>query len=123
MVSAQLAGTRPDLVRRAFLEDPPVWFDRLRFLAETWLRFDPDAITPLLDGSGFDGFDRTRPITCPVRLLRADPAMASFRPGDEAPFLATHPRAAVALVEASHLIHMEHPERFLTEVQAFLADE
>ena len=84
--------------------------------------FDPDAIPPALEGSFLDGFDRTRPIHCPVHALRADPARDSrFFAEHEAPFLATHPRATVELVEgAGHLIHIEQTERFLTSALGFL---
>jgi len=182
LVSAQVAADRPELVRRAFFEDAPVYwttevwmeavrngeFDQFQLLAQLlrvhhdqqgtveqladligmmpvplgagtiaeWLGvegtlayarclqgFDPDAIPPALEGSFLDGFDRTRPIHCPVHALRADPARdARFFAEHEAPFLATHPQATVELVEgAGHLIHIEQTERFLTSVLAFLA--
>lgn len=92
--------------------------------ALTWSQFDPEAFTPAIDGSLFDAYrvDVDAPVEVPVRLLRAERELgAAFFPEHTEPFLARHARASVELVAgASHLIHDEQPERFITEVTTFL---
>jgi len=157
MVAAQVAGTRPDLVRCVFFEDPPLPFTprgwaRLREsaqgaqyrlveqvlrshherggsaedLAATMApllearglppefaavvhRVDPNIFTRMFEADYLDGYDRDRPIPCPVHLLRADPDRGpSFPPKHEARFLATHPRATVEVTYGcGHGIHQE----------------
>jgi pimeloyl-ACP methyl ester carboxylesterase len=181
LVAAHVAGTRPELVRAAFFEDPPLYWtppywdermatdfsaafrlleqllrnvheqgtspealgaalaplpftsdgrtieqlvgaDAVTLFASVLHKLDPDTIRAGLGGGVLDGYDRSRPMRCPVHVLRADPdCQPSFPAEHEAPFLATHPQATCEVVEGTgHLIHMEQPERFLTALRAFV---
>ena len=59
-----------------------------------------------IDGSTWDGYDPLAPISCPVTVLRADPAVgAVFRPENEAARSAV-PAAEVVLAPGqAHGIH------------------
>jgi pimeloyl-ACP methyl ester carboxylesterase len=182
LVAANVAGAHPEHVRRAFLEDPPLYMgdketfgttvfamffpmaqqamrdvrDRAAPLAEVeamvaaipamtgdgsmadllgpdkthrmalalW-RFDPEAFTPAIDGTLFDGHDVGQRIEVPIRLLRAERDLgAAFFAEHEEHFVKTHPYATVGLVEgATHAIHDDHFDVFVAELEAFLGDE
>ena len=179
VVAAEVIGRRPDLVRAALLEDPPLFladqaeFDAspFAFVFEMMLTqfremkdrdapledyvgmatampalngagsmgdvlgpdgarrsgqatkdFDPDALADAISGRGLGRFDAARPLTVPVHVLRADPAIfAAFRAEDEAPFLATNLHATVEVVPgASHLIHDEQPALVLARIRSLI---
>ncbi|MCU1352448.1 MAG: alpha/beta hydrolase fold protein, partial [Acidimicrobiales bacterium] len=179
VVAAEVIGRRPDLVRAALLEDPPLYLgDKATFDASPlaavfglmlaqframrdrgasldeyvagtaavpalngagtlgdvlgpegtrrWAQatkdFDPEALADAISGTGLRAHDPTRPLTVPVHVLRAEPALfAAFRPDDEAAFLATNPHATVELVPAaSHLIHDEQPALVLERIRALV---
>jgi pimeloyl-ACP methyl ester carboxylesterase len=91
--------------------------------AHAMASLDPEVFTPALDGTGLVGAAPELPLGCPALVLRADPGLAAaFTAEDAAAFLATNPSAEVTLIDgASHLVHDEQPDRFLKEVEAFLA--
>jgi pimeloyl-ACP methyl ester carboxylesterase len=93
-----------------------------RAQARAMASLDPEIYTPAIDRSGLAGADPSTPLPCPVRVVRADPALgAAFTPEDESRFLVTNPHATVDVVEgASHLIHDEQPDRFASDLLAFL---
>jgi pimeloyl-ACP methyl ester carboxylesterase len=95
-----------------------------RAQAQAMAALDPEIYTAALDGTGLASAAPETPLSCPTRLLRADPALgAAFSAADETRFLATNPHAAVTeIAGASHLIHDEQPERFVAEVRALLDD-
>ena len=83
---------------------------------------DPQVFTAAIDGTGLASAAPETPLSCPIRLLRADPALGpAFTAEHEARFRATNPHAVVTeITGASHLIHDEQPERVLSEVRALL---
>lgn len=88
------------------------------------LALDPDFFTTK---DRLAAYDKERPITCPVFMLRADPAfgpppMGGVFPAEaEESFLATHPKATVEFVEgAGHGIHGQMPDLFVERLEAFL---
>jgi pimeloyl-ACP methyl ester carboxylesterase len=96
--------------------------DGTRAQARAMAGLDPQIYTAALDGTGLAGAAPETPLACPIRLLRADPALGpAFTAEHEARFRATNPHAVVTEIEgASHLIHDEQPGRFLSEVRALL---
>jgi pimeloyl-ACP methyl ester carboxylesterase len=180
VVAAHVAATRPDLVRGAFLEDPPLFlvadpgaFDSSVYalifpwmqmivreaqatddpeaalraavrsapamsgqgtLADSlgpdgtdrtvygWLHFDPDVFDQVLDGTALGGYDPDAAISCPVTLVRADPAMGgAFNAEHEERFTRMAPSTEYIFAEGcSHQIHTERPEWFAERVLEFL---
>jgi pimeloyl-ACP methyl ester carboxylesterase len=88
--------------------------------ARAMARLDPEIFTPAIDGRALATPLIDAPITCPVRVLRADSAMgAAFTAADEVRFLTVNPTATVVCIAgASHAIHDEEPERFTAELLA-----
>jgi pimeloyl-ACP methyl ester carboxylesterase len=86
--------------------------------ARAMASLDPEIFTPAIDGAALATPLIDAPISCPARVLRADPACgAAFTAADEARFRKVNPGASVVLVEgASHAIHDEEPERFTAEL-------
>jgi pimeloyl-ACP methyl ester carboxylesterase len=95
-----------------------------RAQARAMAALDPEVFTAAIDGTGLAGAAPETPLSCPIRLLRSDPARGSaFTAEHEARFRRTNPHAVVTEIEgASHLIHDEQPERVLSEVRALLDD-
>jgi pimeloyl-ACP methyl ester carboxylesterase len=181
VIAAHLAAVRPDLVRGALLEDPPLFFgdptemgtspfpalfgvlrqvlgelrgrgapveeyaalvkatpsfngvgtladvlgpEGTEAQARAMASLDPEVFTPAIEGMALAGAPATERLDCPVRVLRADPDLGpAFSAGHEKRFLAANPHATVEEYEgASHLLHGEMADRFLADVQAFLAD-
>lgn len=93
-----------------------------RAQARAMADLDPQIYTAAIDGTGLAGAAPDTRLSCPIRLLRADPALGpAFTTEDEARFRTTNPHAVVTEVEgAGHLIHDEQPERVLSEVHALL---
>ena len=93
-----------------------------RAKARAMARLDPQIYTAAIDGTGLAGAAPEATLSCPIRVLRADPALGpAFTPEDERRFRHTNPHAVVTEVEgASHLIHDEQPERVLSEVRALV---
>ncbi len=98
--------------------------ERTRALALGLARLDPDVFLPALDGTGLRGVRRDVAVACPVLVLRADPAFSpAFSEAHAASFQAVNPHATVKMVPgASHLLHDEQPDRFLTELESFLVE-
>lgn len=94
----------------------------LRAAAAGYAALDPEVLTPAIEATALAAARPDRPLACPVRVLRADPALgAAFTAEHDARFLATNPHAAVTMVGgASHLVHDEQPDRFLAELVEFL---
>lgn len=94
-----------------------------RAQARAMAGLDPEIFTPAVDGSALAGAAPGVPLPCSTLVLRADPALgAAFTTEDAERFLATNPGATVVTFEgAGHLVHDEQPERFLREVEGFLA--
>jgi len=97
---------------------------RTRAQARAMAGLDPQIYTAAIDGTGLAAAAPETRLPCPIRLLRADPALgAAFSAEDETRFRATNPHAIVTEVEgAGHLIHDEQPARVLSEVRALLDD-
>jgi pimeloyl-ACP methyl ester carboxylesterase len=93
-----------------------------RAQARAMARLDPQIYTAAIDGTGLAGAAPEARLSCPIRLLRADPALGpAFTAEDEVRFREANPHAVVTEVQgASHLIHDEQPERVLSEVRALL---
>jgi pimeloyl-ACP methyl ester carboxylesterase len=93
-----------------------------RAQARAMARLDPQIYTAAIDGTGLAGAAPEATLSCPIRVLRADPALGpAFTAEDEVRFRHTNPHAGVTEVEgASHLIHDEQPERVLSEVRALV---
>jgi pimeloyl-ACP methyl ester carboxylesterase len=93
-----------------------------RAQARAMAGLDPEIFTAAIDGTGLAGAAPEKPLSCPIRLLRADPGLGpAFTAEHEARFRATNPHAVVTEVEgAGHLIHDEQPERVLSELRALL---
>jgi pimeloyl-ACP methyl ester carboxylesterase len=93
-----------------------------RAQARAMAHLDPEVYSAAIDGTGLAGAAPGTPLSCPIRVLRADPALGpAFTAEHEVRFRATNPHAVVREIEgASHLIHDEQPERFLSEVCALL---
>jgi pimeloyl-ACP methyl ester carboxylesterase len=90
-----------------------------RAQAEAWRRLDPEVFTPAIDGGALAGAEPEVPISCPIRLLRADPALGpAFAPAHEERYVAANPHAVVEEVTgASHAIHDEQPGRMLAAIE------
>jgi pimeloyl-ACP methyl ester carboxylesterase len=75
-----------------------------------------------LDGSGLVGAQPDAALSCPILVLRADPAFGpAFTAEHEARFRSANPHADVEVIHgASHFIHDEQPERFLLKLHRFL---
>lgn len=95
-----------------------------RARAQALASLDPGVFLAALDGSGLAGAEPDAAIGCPVRVLRADPALgAAFTSAHESRFLAANPDAHVVTIGgASHFIHDEQPDRFLEEFESLLAE-
>ncbi len=91
-------------------------------MAEEQLQLDPEIFTPQIEGTAFHGLEPTRPVSCPVTVLRADPGkMAVFTADDERRFRAVNPQATVHVVTgAGHVIPADAPEEFTARLTAFL---
>ena len=100
--------------------------ERVESRAEALLRFDPRAMDAAISGETWEGYDPVASMSCPVTLLRADPAVgAVFRPEDVGPFQAAVPQAEVIMVPGqAHGIHEdpEGREPYLDAIDRFLAD-
>jgi pimeloyl-ACP methyl ester carboxylesterase len=85
-------------------------------------RIDPDVFLPALDRTGLEGARPDDPVSCPVYVIRADPSLgALFTADDEKRFRAANPRAELTVVlDATHLVHQEQPERFASHLDAWL---
>jgi len=113
-IADQIASIRPD--RDA------AW---LRWRARAISLMDPETLTMLYDGPGHEGYDLAAllpGITCPVLLLRADPAESPAVTDDDEAAL----RAAVKDVSVvrfpgvGHTIEASAPDRYLRVVSDFL---
>jgi pimeloyl-ACP methyl ester carboxylesterase len=107
------AGTMADLLGE----------EGTRAQARAMAGLDPDIFTPALDGSALAGVDGDVPLGVPAIVLRADDANgAAFSADDATRFVAANPAARVVLFEGSgHAVHDQFPDRFLAEVEGFLA--
>lgn len=111
----------PSRRRRVATTDVPD-AEGIHLRAVEFARIDPDVFLPALDGTGLMGARPDVPLSCPVLVIRADPSLgASFTAENEQRFRTTNPAAEVTVVlGASHLVHEEEPERFASELDAFL---
>ena len=116
-----MIGSAPAMNGKGTLRDA-FGDEGVRAQARALAGLDPEVFTSAIDRSALQGAEPSRPISCPVVVLRADPALsAAFTPQDEARFLETNPHASVEMVAgASHAIHDEQPERFCAELFAFV---
>jgi pimeloyl-ACP methyl ester carboxylesterase len=111
-------------IAKTFTEtgSPPMTIGGLHAIATAWLRFDPAAFDPAIDGSLFEGFDPARPISCPAHVVRADPGLGpAFFERDEKPMREVAPGVTFTVVEgASHTIHHERPVMIARDLRSFL---
>ena len=98
---------------------------QLRSHAEALRAMDPEAWTTAIDGSLFHALDPDRPITCPLRVLQADPELGpAFLPGDGDRLTRSSPDATVRLFSGvGHGIHTtkEFDRVFLDDLEGFLS--
>ncbi len=82
--------------------------ERLESRVEALLQCDPAAIEATFDGTLWQGFDPDAPISCPVRLLAADPSLdAMFLPRHFDSYMAAVPHAQIVAVDgAAHSIRL-----------------
>jgi pimeloyl-ACP methyl ester carboxylesterase len=113
-IAEQLATIRPD--RDA------AW---LRWRARAISLMDPETLTMLYDGPGHEGYDLATflpAISCPVLLLRADPAESpAVTDEDEAALrAAVKDVSVVRFPGVGHTIEASAPDRYLRVVSDFL---
>ncbi len=92
--------------------------------AEALTRWDPSTMQAAVDGIVWRGFDPEAAVSCPITILRADPAMnAVFKPDHAPRVLAANPHANIVFVPgAAHNIHTGPTKAtYLAELDAFLA--
>ena len=91
-------------------------------IARSLSTLDPETFTPAIDGTTFGGVVPAPKLTCPIHVVRADPAFGpAFTEHDEERFLAANPHALVEVFEgASHAVHDEQPDQFQQALLAFL---
>lgn len=96
--------------------------DGTRARARALASVDPDVFLAAVDGSGLVGAQPDAALSCPILVLRADPAFGpAFTAEHEARFRSANPYADVEVIHgASHFIHDEQPERFLLKLHKFL---
>jgi len=97
--------------------------ERVQARADGLARLDPEVFSPAIEGDGLEDVRPDDPVRCLVVVLRADPALgAVFGEEDERRFRTAHPGACMKVVAgASHLLHDEQPDRFASELEAFLS--
>lgn len=80
-------------------------------------------MTPASSAPVWQGFDPTASFSCPVTILRADPACgAVFEPGDVTPVQLANPHAKILMVPAaSHGVLASQPAAYLRHFADFLA--
>lgn len=91
--------------------------------AEGLTRWDPSTMQAAVEGIVWRGFDPEAAVSCPLTILRADPAMtAVFKPEDAPRVLAANPHANIVFVPgAAHNIHNGPTKAtYLAELDAFL---
>lgn len=98
--------------------------ERLESRAKALLQCDPAAIEATFDGTLWDGFDFEAPISCPVKVLAADPSLdAMFLPRHFEPYLAVVPHAQIVTIEgAAHSIRLTDDglDAYVEALTAFL---
>jgi pimeloyl-ACP methyl ester carboxylesterase len=90
--------------------------------AEALTRWDPSTMQAAVEGIVWQGFDPEAAVSCPLTILRADPAMnAVFKPEDAPRVLAANPHANIVFVPgAAHNVHNGPTKaRYLAELDAF----
>ena len=82
--------------------------ERLESRVEALLQCDPAAVDATFNGTLWEGFDPEAPISCPVRLLAADPSLdAMFLPRHFDGYIAAVPHAQIVAVDgAAHSIRL-----------------
>lgn len=82
--------------------------ERLRSRVEAFLQCDPSSVDATFDGTLWEGFDPERPVSCPVKVLAADPSLdAMFLPRHFDRYIAAVPHAQIVAVEgAAHSIRL-----------------
>lgn len=87
---------------------------------QTW---DPMTMQAAIDGVVWNGFDPQSRVTCPLTVLRADPAFgAVFSEADGEELLRHNPHAhIVAVTGAGHSIHSDAFDDYMSELREFLA--
>ena len=92
---------------------------------EAYLQCDPAAVEATFDGTVWEGFDPDAPISCPVKVLAADPSLdAMFLPRHHERYLSAVPHAQIVVVEGSaHSIRLtdEGLDTYMGELSSFLA--
>jgi hypothetical protein len=90
--------------------------------ANEMLGCDPTSIDTAVAGGMLVGYDPDVPVTVPLTVLRADPALgAALSPGHAALLAASQPHASIIEVaNATHLIHSEFhtSDAYLTHLRA-----
>lgn len=81
---------------------------RIQSRVEAYLQCDPAAVEATFDGTVWEGFDPEAPISCPVKVLAADPSLdAMFLPRHFESYMAVVPHAQIVAVEgAAHSIRL-----------------
>lgn len=95
-----------------------------RSQAKAMAGLDPGIFAPAIDGTAITPVATERQLPCPALVLRADPdkGSAAFTADDADAFLAANPHARVVMIEGtSHMVHDDARDRFIAEVEHFLA--
>jgi pimeloyl-ACP methyl ester carboxylesterase len=97
----------------------------LRLLASCLRQFDPDVLTPVLEGRWLDGFDpdaQLPRIACPGLFLQADASAGGTLPDEYAKDLVSrmHDVRLVRLTGVGHNIHLSEPAEMARLTNRFL---
>lgn len=98
--------------------------ERTRSRVDAYLQCDPAALEAIPDGTVYEGFDPEAPITCPVKVLAADPSLdGMFLPRHFDRYTALVPHAQIVAVEgAAHSIRLTDDglDIYMNELTTFL---
>jgi pimeloyl-ACP methyl ester carboxylesterase len=97
----------------------------LRFEARSLTQLDPEALSPIINGSMFAGYQAEKllpAVSCPVLLLQGNPSLGGAMTDKDAQrALTLFPCAIRLLIEnAGHELHLSQPESVLKALTYFL---
>lgn len=125
MELAASAGMAAEQILAAWPAEPWMTEAFRRDQAESLTELDPENLRVSIDGSATRGFDVDACLTrvgCPVLLLRAGGPNPALRDQDERRALSRLADAhAVLFQDSGHLIHAQHPGRYLQAIEEFLS--
>ena len=97
----------------------------LRFEAKSLTQLDPETLTPVIEGSMFEGYNDEQllpAVSCPVLLLQGNPCLgAAMTDQDVQRALSLFPQATHVRIEnVGHELHLKQPEAVLRAITYFL---